>query len=367
MPDNIAFNSNSAQPIGTSGSLEYPVNVVFLPNVRMGPKRAALVAESGPDPLREVRGFERYGVIRAERDLHSYPSNLLAKKGSLLAGLDILRALKTLVFDRDADVIVSVFESNVLFILMLRKLFRFKPRIVLWEVSGRGWKMRDRILDYVVPRVDRVLVLTEAQRQEVEAHYRLRHPAQLLGFAIDDHFFHPAARKANERYVLAVGDDVSRDYPALIEACRLANLPLKLRSSAKLSVPENTPNVSFVGRLSYKELRDLYAEATIVVVPLKPADYPSGITAIYEAMAMGKPLIASRTGTSCNFIRHGEDGILVDPQNPVELGNALSALWNDEPARDALGAAARKRLDCDFSYDQYIQRFAAFLRQAAGR
>jgi glycosyltransferase involved in cell wall biosynthesis len=367
MPENALRQDDGADLAWPAELAERPVKAVFLPNVRMGVKRAALIAEDGPSPLREERGFEQHGVMRNERDLHSFPWNPLVKKGSLLAGLDLLRALKVLLFDRKADVIVSVFESNVFFVLLLRKIFRFKPKIVLWEVSGRGWAKRDKILDYVVPRVDHVFVLTEDQRRKVEAQYKLRNPAQVLGFAIDDEFFRSRSQTVDERYVLAVGDDVSRDYPTLIEACRLAGLPLKLRSNARFAVPENASHVSFVGRLSYKELRDLYEGATIVAVPLKPVDYPGGITAIYEAMSMGKPLVVSRTGMTANFIRHGEDGIFVNPQDPAELGKELLALWNDKPACEALGGAARKRLERDFSYDQYIRRFAMLLRQAAGR
>lgn len=361
MPENsVSHNDYTALSAGPAGR---PVNVVFLPNVRMGIKRAAITAEGGPSQLREKRGFEKNGVMRTGRDLHSFPWNPLVKKGTLLAGLDLLRALKVLLFDRKADVIVSVFESNVFFVLLLRGLFRFKPKIVLWEISGRGWGIRDKLLDYVVPRIDHVFVLTEDQRRKVEAQYKLRNPAQVLGFAIDDEFFRSTSQNTDERYVLAVGDDVSRDYPTLIEACRLAGIPLKLRSNAKFVMQENASHVSFVGRLSYKELRDLYEGATIVVVPLKPADYPGGITAIYEAMAMSKPRVISRTDMTANLVSDGEDGIFVSPEDAVELSKVLLTLWNDKQMCTALGLAARKRLERDFSYDQYIQRFAMLLRE----
>src|SRR5690242_10070022 len=93
-----------------------PGKAAFLANVRMRERRMKLIAEGGPNPLREFDGFVANGVAFEERDLHPYPLNPLAKKGSFFAGLDPLRALKVLLFDRDADVIVSVFESNIFFI-----------------------------------------------------------------------------------------------------------------------------------------------------------------------------------------------------------------------------------------------------------
>jgi len=345
------------------------LKVVFLPNVRMRERRANLIAQGGPDPLRELNGFVENGVTPGERDLHSFPFNPLAKKGSFLAGLDPLRALKVLVFDRKADVIVSVFESNIFFVLLLKKLFFFKPKIVLWEVSGRGWAKRDKVLDFVLPRVDHVLVLTQDQKKEVESLYKLRAPAHVVGFAIDDHFFAPkCSREQGEPYVLAVGDDIGRDYPSLITACRELGLPLKLRSSAKIpALVGLTAGVTVLGRQSYEELRDLYAGATIVAVPLKAVDYPSGITAVFEAMSMGKPLITSRTGTTADFISHGQNGILVTPESPADLSRELHALWNDKALQEKLGANARKSLDEKYSYNIYIRRFAGYLRAAAGR
>jgi len=367
MPDNVQRKNDTAAPYPPASRYGHDVSVVFLPNVKMQSKRAAVAAEDGPNPGREGGGIEQYGVNGIERDLHAFPWNPLVNKGSLLAGLDLLRAVKVLLFDRKADVIVSVFESNVFFVLMLRRLFRFKPKIVLWEVSGRGWPKRDKILDYVVPRVDQVFVLTEDQRTTVEAQYRLRHPAQILGFAIDDEFFRSRPDVSDGQYVLAVGDDISRDYPTLIEACRQAGLPLKLRSGAKFAMPDDVSHVSFVGRLSYKELRELYEKATIVVVPLKQSDYPGGITAIYEAMSMSKPLVVSRTTMTTELVQHDEEGMLVTPGDPVGLASTLSALWHDQEARTSLGHAARQRLERDFSHTRYMQRFATLLRQVAGR
>lgn len=342
-----------------------PVKIVFLPNVKMANKRASVFTEDGPNPLREIHGFTKNGVSFFERDLHSFPLNPLAKKGSFLAGLDPLRALKVLLFDRHADVIVSVFESNVFFILLLGRFFRFKPKVVLWEVSGRGWPKRDKVLDYVLPRVDHVLVLTEDQKKQVDSLYKLRNPAEIVGFAIDDCFFSAdPQRKLDQGYVLAVGDDISRDYPTLIEACRGLGLPLKIRSSAKYVIPEESKSlISTIGRLTYKELRALYDGATIVVVPLKLADYPGGITAVFEAMAMGKPLIASRTGTTSDFILNGEDGILITPECSTELSKAIFTIWNNKELAKKLGNNARVRLDKEFSYDTYIKRFAVHLRR----
>lgn len=342
-----------------------PLRVVFLPNVRMKEKRGRFQPGTGPNPQREIDGFITHGVIPVERDLNRWPWNPLAGKGAFFAGFDPLRAFVVMIRERHADIIVSTFESNIFLILLLKKIFRFKPKIVLWDLSGRGWTKRDRVLDYIVPRVDRVFALTVDQQRKTDARYKLRAPAELIGFAIDDNFFMPTDQKQLDLgYVLAVGDDIGRDYPLLIEACRGMRCKLILRTSSHLAIPDDMKaSVSLVGRVSYAELRDLYAGARMVVVPLRAVDYPSGITAIFEAMAMGKAVIASTTGTTKDFISNKKTGILVAPGNTQELRDAILALLDDATLCGELGANARRAIENHLSYENYIANFAASLAQ----
>jgi glycosyltransferase involved in cell wall biosynthesis len=343
------------------------ITALFLPNVRQ--RGASRSAGHGPDRERERSCFAAHGIVQANRDLHPFPLNPLARHGTFYAGFDLLRALRVLLFDRRADVIVSVFESNVAIILLLGRLLRFPPRIVLWEVSARGWSLRDRVRDFVLPRVDMVLVHTSHEKRTVERRHRLKAPAELIGFAVDDRFYQPMPVQ-DGGYILAVGDDIGRDYPTLIAACRGTPFRLVLRTSARPLVPQDMRDqVSIRPRLSYPALRELYAAATIVVTPLRRGvEHSSGITALYESMAMGRPVIATDAPGTRDILRHGRTGLLVAAGDVAELRQALIALVRDPARRARLGAAARAAIDSEaMSYDGYITRFAAGLRRAAGR
>jgi glycosyltransferase involved in cell wall biosynthesis len=213
-----------------------------------------------------------------------------------------------------------------------------------------------------MPRVDRVLVLTEHQKSHVESTYRLKAPAEVIGFAVDDEFFHPLPVHRGD-YILAVGDDVGRDYALLVAACRSTPYQIVLRTNQPPPIPEDMRDrVTILGRQSYLQLRDLYASAALVVVPLHPVDHPSGVTVVFEAMAMGCAVIASSIGTTRDTISDQETGLLLRPGDLSALRHAIDALMASPETRRAMGLRARQAIEGRLSYDKYIARFAAALQ-----
>lgn len=343
------------------------LKIVYLPNVRQREKRAAYRPGEAPDLFFFEKEEANCNIRRIERDLHAFPWNPLASKGAFYAGFDLFRALKVLLLDRDADVVVSVFESNAFFVLLLARLFFFRPKVVLWEVSSRGWRIRDWVVNYVAERADRVFVLTKGQKSAIEARCDLKAPADVVGFFVDEHFFSPRPRaQSGQPYLLAVGDDVGRDYQTLVDAVAGTAHALRIRSGRKLSIPADTDaRIEMIPRLTYLELRDLYAGASVVVVPLHDMDHASGITAIFEGMAMGLPVIASNIATSRDYLIHGETGWLVPPGDPAALRQAIEELSGNAQLRERLGGQARLAIEDKYSATAFARRFSERLRDVA--
>ncbi|MEK7866558.1 MAG: glycosyltransferase family 4 protein [Planctomycetota bacterium] len=90
--------------------------------------------------------------------------------------------------------------------------------------------------------------------------------------------------------------------------------------------------------------------------------------AVREAMAMGKPVIATKRGMLPEIVIDGETGLLVD-ETPEALSWALVRLSQDAELRRRLGAAARARAVARFSLDDQasaVESFYARLREARG-
>lgn len=99
--------------------------------------------------------------------------------------------------------------------------------------------------------------------------------------------------------------------------------------------------VRFTGGVPCEEVPPLLRSADVVVCP---ADYePFGIVPL-EAMACGRPVVASAVGGQLDTVADPATGRLVPPRDPRALARALKELLNDPDAREACGAAGRRRV-----------------------
>lgn len=92
----------------------------------------------------------------------------------------------------------------------------------------------------------------------------------------------------------------------------------------------------------------------------KPDPFP---TVILEAMAAGKPIVATAHGGPIEQIEHGVSGLLVSPTNPQEMANALQHLLTDTHARQNMGQAAQKRAQQYFTTERYAANIVQLYQQ----
>ena len=95
-------------------------------------------------------------------------------------------------------------------------------------------------------------------------------------------------------------------------------------------------DVVFVGYASYDELPRYYKTADIYCSPATGRE-SFGIV-LLEAMAVGKPVVASNIDGYANVISHGVDGLLVPPKDKRLLAQALISLMSDASLRQQMGA-----------------------------
>jgi glycosyltransferase involved in cell wall biosynthesis len=75
---------------------------------------------------------------------------------------------------------------------------------------------------------------------------------------------------------------------------------------------------------------------------------------LLEAMAAGKPIVASRTATIPEVVLDGETGVLVPPGDAAALAEALAQLASDAELARRMGEAGRERLRQHFSIDKMV-------------
>lgn len=97
---------------------------------------------------------------------------------------------------------------------------------------------------------------------------------------------------------------------------------------------------AFEGFKKGRELHDRLRSARFVVLPSTEENCPM---VVLEAMAIGVPIAAARSGGTPDLIDDGVNGLMFGPTDAEGLRKAVLKLWNDEGAAKALAAAGKKR------------------------
>lgn len=100
-----------------------------------------------------------------------------------------------------------------------------------------------------------------------------------------------------------------------------------------------------------RDLERIYADLDLVV--LTSANEGSPVSLI-EAMASGKPVVAARVGGVPDLVEDGVTGLLVPPENPAAVAEAMGALLADARRRQTFGQAGRKRVYPAFSAERLL-------------
>jgi glycosyltransferase involved in cell wall biosynthesis len=140
----------------------------------------------------------------------------------------------------------------------------------------------------------------------------------------------------------------------LVEAAR--GLPLQIVGDGPLRA-----QVPAAGFVAPSQLGPWYERAAVVVAPSLREGY--GVVA-REAMAWGRPVVASAVGGLVDAVEDGVTGLLVPPGDVGALRAALELLLGDAELRARLGAAARKKVQRELSFEAAATALLAVYEEA---
>jgi glycosyltransferase involved in cell wall biosynthesis len=120
--------------------------------------------------------------------------------------------------------------------------------------------------------------------------------------------------------------------------------------------------IRFAGWLGAEELAQELADASIVVVPSRWPE-PFGLVGI-EALAAGRPVIATSTGGIGDWLTDGVSGLCVPPGDARALALALTELLDDPERQRVMGAAGRETVAARFSAERHVAALLEAYRAA---
>lgn len=322
--------------------------------------RRALASLDSPEAVELVD----YAAIDASR---SWAVRAVARAFGKNAGLAMVGYLRR----GDFDAVFSNAENVALPLALLYKLTRRRP---LHVTIGHRLSTPKKRLFFKRLRVHEQMdaIVVYASTQLEYAVRELGIPPELLRlvpFHADHRFYRPLPHVPEQATQVCSAGLEWRDYPTLIEGLASAtDLRVFLAAASPWSKHSNEtasrslPAHIDARRYDYHGLRDLYARSSIVVVPLYENDFQAGITTLLEAMAMGKPVIVTRTAGQCDVIVHEQNGLYVEPGDSRGWALAIERLRNDTALRERLGAAARAWVEQHATLDHWVRSTVAALR-----
>lgn len=199
---------------------------------------------------------------------------------------------------------------------------------------------------------DRYIAISEAVRAASRG--ATRRPIEVVPTFIPDAVLdedpgeeRPAFLPPRDGYILFVGAlGPHKGLDVLLAAYTAAGLrdraPLVVVGTGRPDTPTHFPNGVTVARdIPHAAVMAAWARCAVGVVPSVWPE-PFGQVAL-EAMARGRPVVASAVGGLRDAVVDGETGLLVPPGDPDALGRALRALLDDPARRARMGAAGRRR------------------------
>ena len=126
-------------------------------------------------------------------------------------------------------------------------------------------------------------------------------------------------------------------------------------------------SVVFVGWQSQDETRSHLKDAAVLALPSRrmPDGDSDGIANILvEALALGTPVVTTTASSASEVIEDSANGLLVPPDDPVRLADALATALGSKELRIRLAQAGRKTAEAFFDGAQNIQQLEAFFSKA---
>lgn len=228
-------------------------------------------------------------------------------------------------------------------------------------------------------RAKKVFAISHFTSEKIVEIGSLRKNINIIPNGIDNKHIHPKSTEFNIdrgprllticRLVKRKGcDTVIRSLPYLIdkhpciEYWIAGDGPERSFLDHEVQILQLEGHVHFCGLVSESQKEEIYQTSNIFVMPVRQttSDF-EGFGIVYlEAMAHGIPVIGSTTGGIPDAIENGVTGLLVPPDEPWNIAQAIDELLSDSSKRDSLARAALSRINDRFQWEiiaaEYIKQ-----------
>lgn len=270
----------------------------------------------------------------------------------------------------DYDYIIA-WQQTIGFLLGLIKILAHSSRPKVFSLNTSIIERKNPFVDILrrwfmavaSKGIDRISFLCSSSMYYMQERMQLSkdqavHLVQPLTFKKNPDFsgFRP------DSYLYSVGLSY-RDYRTLMAAAKKSSRRFSVATTDAflkgLIIPDN---VTIYRNTFGVAADDLMKESAAVIFPLEKTFSPAGLTALVNAMCYGKPVIATRSMATEEYITHGETGLLVSWKDPDAIVDAVNTLFADPEKANAMGWRARQAVLQKHSMEGYFKKITDIIR-----
>ena len=276
------------------------------------------------------------------------------------------------------DCIVATAEASALPVLLLKRLRLLKTPLVMINIAllhpKQGSGLRKWLWKMCLPAAEAIISYTSAQSDWLAAEFGLqRSRLFFVPFGVDTTFFeaeeHEAA--AENSFCASVGTNDGKDFVTLLKAFPDEHRLVIVTDDYNIKIIQEHLNshsqVEIRHDVPIHELRTLYRQSSVQIIPLLDTKFSSGQTVMLENMALGRAVIVTKTASTCDYIEDGITAIMVAPGDPDALRRVLVEILEDPPRRQQIGAKAAEKVRASFSSEVFSRNLMALVQQAIRR
>nr|MBC7244136.1 glycosyltransferase family 4 protein [Chloroflexota bacterium] len=199
---------------------------------------------------------------------------------------------------------------------------------------------------------------------------------------LSDDFFAVEGREVSGRILFVGSITEVKDLLTLLQAVAVMRheqpaLPLSVHLAGRTTSPRYEQRlkdyilehnlaavVTFSGMLDMRSLLQEYAECAVLALPSLQENAPM---AIIEAMAAGKPVVATKVGGIPDLVDDGETGFLVEAGDFMKMAQRLAMLLTDAALRHYMGDLARRKATARFRLQEVACKYRELYYFVAGQ
>ena len=267
---------------------------------------------------------------------------------------------------RHIDIVFAKTITNGFIVSLAQRVFKI-PAAVLIE-GEQEYRNQNLVHQFLLRYVSKKTKLV-AQTQEIQKELLIRTGAEAEVIANGVYLSQEIARGDHVLYVGRLIRNKVNDKGVryLIEAAKETGLETLLigdgpeRASLEKRA-EGHKNIHFLGEVSPGEVNRYLQRGFVLVLP---SLYGEGLpNAILEAMAVGLPVVATRTAGITDVIQHGRTGFLIEPGKTAEIKHYLQVLRQDRLLWRTVSENSRQEAK-KYEWHTIAKKFEEFFRETA--